>query len=305
MKMSNSEHKLKKWLNIQFDRLDRRNLLNWLSDSSYLKIRFWLKMGKKLELNNPKTFNEKLQFLKLHDRNPKYTEMVDKYEVREYIKNELGEEYLIPILAVYDKFEDINFEELPEQFVLKCTHDSGGLVVCTDKSKLDIEAARNKINKCLEQNYYYRGREYPYKNVVPRIICEKYMVEDDLGTGLKDYKFMCFNGEVKCSFICLNRNSVEGLNIDFYDVNWNKMPFERYYPNSDTLLPKPQNYNQMINFAEKLAKDIPFIRVDFYEIHGRLYFGELTLYPGSGFEGFSPESYDHILGDWIKLPRRQ
>ncbi|EEK76122.1 ATP-grasp fold amidoligase family protein [Bacillus cereus] len=302
MEKDNVDSRLKGWLNIQFDRFDRKGLLNALSDSLYLKIRFWIKMDYKLNLKYPTTFNEKLQFLKLHDRNPKYTKMVDKYEVREYIEEILGEEYLIPIIGVYDRFEDIDFEELPDQFVLKCTHDSGGLVICKDKSQLDITRAKNKINKCLETNYYYRGREFPYKNVRPRIICEEYMV-DESGTELKDYKFMCFNGEVKSVFVCLNRNSSKGLNIDFYDPDWNLLPFTRQYPNSGISVPKPKSFDQMIVCAEKLSKDIPFIRVDFYEINGKMYFGELTLYPASGFSAFKPEKYDSLLGSWIQLPR--
>ena len=187
--------------------LTSRGFLNFLPDETILKIKFKDRIGKELNLKKPKTFNEKLQWLKLYDRNPAYTKLVDKYEVRKHIAKTIGQEYLIPLLGVWDTFEDINFSKLPNQFVLKCTHDSGGLIICTDKNRLDIDAARKKINKCLKRNYYYPGREWPYKNVKPRIICEKYMV-DESGTELKDYKFMCFNGEVKCIFVCLNRNAL-------------------------------------------------------------------------------------------------
>ena len=278
-----------------------RGLINWLSDETILKMQFKTKMGEKLNLENPKTFNEKLQWLKLYDRNPTYTELVDKYKVRKYISDNIGDEYLIPLIGVWNKFEEIDFSKLPNQFVLKCTHDSGGLIICTDKNKLDIEAARKKINRCLKRNHYYAGREWPYKNVKPRIICEKYMV-DESGIELKDYKFMCFNGEVKCSFVCLNRNSPNGLNVDFYDMDWNSMPFERHYPSSGSTIPRPKNFDKMIEIAENLSKNIPFVRVDFYEVDEQLYFGELTFYPGAGFEKFSPESYDYLLGSWIKLP---
>lgn len=284
--------------------LANRGFLNWLSDETILKIQFKDRMRKELNLENPQTFNEKLQWLKLYDRNPLYTNLVDKYQVRKHIAKTIGEEYLIPLIGVCDKFEDIDFSKLPNQFVLKCTHDSGGLVICTDKGKLDIEAARKKINKSLKRNFYYYAREWPYKNIKPRIICEKYMV-DESDTELKDYKFMCFNGEVKCIFVCLNRNSSKGLNVDIYDTNWNLMPFERpNSPNSDTIIPKPKKFDKMIEFAEKLSKDKLFVRVDFYEINGQLYFGEITFYPGAGFEKFKPESYDYLLGSWIELPSK-
>ncbi|MCR2045596.1 glycosyl transferase [Anaerosalibacter massiliensis] len=282
--------------------LASRGLLNWLSDETVLKMQFKTKMGEKLNLENPKTFNEKLQWLKLYDRNPVYTELVDKYEVRKYISETIGDEYLIPLIGIWNKFEKIDFSKLPNQFVLKCTHDSGGLIICTDKSKLDIEAARKKINRCLKRNHYHAGREWPYKNVKPRIICEKYMV-DESGGEIEDYKFMCFNGKVKCIFVCLNRNSSERLNIDIYDTNWNLMPFERpNSSNSRTMIPKPKNFDKMIEFAEKLSEDKPFVRVDFYEINGQLYFGEITFYPSAGFEKFKPESYDYLLGNWLGLP---
>lgn len=282
--------------------MEIRKLLKWMPDTLYLKLLFYRRMGKRLNLKNPVTYNEKLQYLKLYDRKQIYTNMVDKYEVRKYIKNILGEQYLIPLLGVYSNFNEIDFNTLPDQFVLKCTHDSGGLVICKDKQKLDFKDVEKKIKKSLKQNYYYLGREWPYKNVKPRIICEKYM--DELSReGLIDYKFMCFNGEVKCVLVCQNRNSLNGLNIDFYDINWNLMPIKR--PNvssSGELVNKPINYKKMIEYAERLSKGTPFLRVDFYEIAGKLYFGELTFYPNSGLKGFTPESYDTILGTWIDLP---
>lgn len=277
-----------------------KGLFNWMPDKSYLKLMYYLKLGKRLNLNNPLSFNQKIQWLKLNDKNPMYTNLVDKYEVRKYISNTIGEEYLIPFIGVWNNFEEIDFSNLPNQFVLKCTHDSGGLIICKDKNSFDINEARKKIKKCLKRNYYFSSREWPYKNVQPRIICEKYMM-DESGAELKDYKFMCFNGKVKCSFVCLNRNSLSGLNVDFYDMNWKPMNFQRHYPNSGEIIPKPSNYNKMIEFSEKLSKDIPFVRVDFYEVYGKLYFGELTFYPGAGFEEFTPESYDYLLGEWLQL----
>lgn len=272
-----------------------------IPDSLYLKIIYQLVMEKKLDLKNPQTFNEKLQWLKINDRKSQYTQIVDKFEVRKYIAKEIGEEYLIPLLGVYDNFDEIDFETLPNQFVLKPTHTSGNVYVCKDKSQINYDELKREINNWLKRQYYWIHREWPYQNVKPRIICEKYMV-DESSEGLKDYKFMCFNGEVKCSFVCSNRDSKAGLSLDFYDMNWDILPFERKYPNSGTLIPKPTTFDKMVNYAGKLSRDMFFVRVDFYEVDGQLYFGELTLYPGAGLEEFTPESYDELLGSWIKLP---
>jgi hypothetical protein len=272
----------------------------FIPDKLFLKIKYRLIIGKKLNLNNPETYNEKLQWLKLYDRKTEYTGFVDKYEVRKLIERTIGGQYLIPLLGVYDSFDEINFDELPERFVLKPTHTSGDIYICNDKSKIDYDLLKKKVNKWLKREYFWVHREWPYKNIKPRIICEKYMV-DESGVELKDYKFMCFNGEVKCLFICLNRNSSTGLNVDFYDLDWKPMPFERHYPSSHTVIPKPRNLGSMVEFSARLSKDIPFVRVDFYEAGGQLYFGELTFFPGSGFEEFTPESYDELLGSWIML----
>jgi len=275
-----------------------------IKDETYLKLRYELMMNKKLNLNNPRTFNEKLQWLKLYDRNPNYTKMVDKHEVKQYIENIIGKEYIIPTLGIYDKFEDINFEELPNQFVLKCTHDSGGVVICKDKENFDYCNAKKKLNNSLKNNYYYSAREWPYKNIKPRIIAEEYM-EDKNSGELEDYKFMCFDGKVKCSFTCTERYSKDGLKVTFFDLDWKKMPFERHYPASDKEIKKPLNYECMIKLSEKLSKDIPFVRVDFYEVNGRIYFGELTFFPGSGYEEFEPEEWDEKLGNMLELPRKR
>lgn len=271
-----------------------------ISDSVYLKIKYKLMVGKKLDLKHPKSFNEKLQWLKLYDRNPIYTQMVDKYEVRKYIKEKIGEEYLIPLLGVYESFEEIDFDSLPNQFVLKPNHTSGNVYICKDKSNINYKNLKKEVNGWLKREYYWIHREWPYKNIKPRIICESYMV-DESGTGLKDYKFMCFNGVAKCLFVGLNRNSPTGLNIDFYDMEWNQMPFERHYPRSGQNIPMPKTFVRMVELAGELSGNIPFVRVDFYEVNGQLYFGELTFYPGSGYEEFTPESYDYLLGSWLEL----
>lgn len=284
-------------------KLAQNNIIK-IPDHQYLTLLGKLRLGTKINIDNPQTFSEKLQWLKLYDRNPEYIKMVDKYEVKKYISNLIGKEYIIPTLGIYNSFDEIDFDSLPKQFVMKCTHDSGGNIICTDKEKLDYKYARKKMNKCLKRNYYNYNKEWPYKNIKPRIIIEKYM-KDEKQNELKDYKFMCFNGKVKCSFVCSDRYENGGLKVDFYDLQWKKMPFQRHYPNSNKDIPKPKNYELMINLAEKLSKDIPFVRVDFYEIDEKVYFGELTFFPGSGFEKFTPEKYDKILGDMLELPKEK
>jgi len=284
-----------------FYALSRRGYLKFLSDKIYLKLMYRCVFNKKLNLKNPQTFNEKLQWLKLYDRKDIYTKMVDKYEVKEYVANLIGEEYIIPTLGVYDQFDEIPFDELPDKFVIKCTHDSGGVVICKDKNTFDKEEAKEKIVPRLNRNYYKRGREWPYKNVKPRIIIEEYL-DDGINEDLNDYKLMCFNGKVQCSFVCTERRSEEGLKVTFFDLNWKKMPFERRYPSSTKQIEKPSNYEEMIKLAEILSKDIPFVRVDFYNINGNIYFGEMTFFPGSGTEEFTPVEYDAKLGSLIKLP---
>ncbi|MED3985219.1 ATP-grasp fold amidoligase family protein [Peribacillus simplex] len=274
-----------------------------ISDESYLKINYKLRTRKKLNLENPKTFNEKLQWLKVYNQKPEYTKMVDKYEMRDYVAQTIGEKYLIPLLGVYNSYDEIDFDVLPEQFVLKPNHTSGDVYICQDKTKIDHPKLKKEINKWLNREYYWIHREWPYKNVKPRIICEKFLV-DVSGTGLKDYKFMCFNKEVKCIFVCSNRASQDGVNIDIYDINWKLMPFVRkQHPNSGILTPPPKYYNEMLDIAHELSKVAPFIRVDFYETNGMLFIGELTFYPGSGYEEFNPQIYDEVLGNWLDIQK--
>lgn len=274
----------------------------YLPDALYLRIQYMVKMGQKLDLRYPLTFSEKLQWLKLYDRKPEYTTMVDKYAVKKYVADRIGEEYIIPTLGVWDSFDEIDFDSLPDKFVLKCTHDSGGLVICRDKKTLDMDAARKKIEKSLRTDYYKLGREWPYKDVPRRIIAEKFMEDGTQGDALNDYKLMCFDGKVYCSFVCSGRNSEEGLRVTFYDREWKRLPFRRHYPSADKDFDMPLQYHRMIELAERLSKDIPFVRTDFYEIDGKLYFGELTLFPGNGMEEFSPEEWDERLGELIELP---
>ena len=309
-----------KFLSYCFTYMRRAHITDLWPDSLFLKYYYFVNTKKRLNLRNPQSFNEKLQWLKLYDRKPLYTQMVDKYEAKSYVAEVIGQQYIIPTIGVWDNFDEIDFERLPNTFVLKCTHDSGGLIICKDKSKLDYNNARKKIESSLRRNYFYFNREWPYKNVKPRIIAEKYMVDEidyknDTSnvkmenqnveaheSALVDYKLMCFNGEFKCCFTCTDRFNGSGLKVTFFDRQWNKMPFERHYPKDNREIKKPQNFEEMIGLAEKLSINIPFVRVDFYEINGRIYFGELTFFPGSGIEEFTPETWDYTLGSWINLP---
>lgn len=302
--MSNILRKIGKFViddKIRFSYLTELGLTRWMSDEEFLKKEFYLAMGKPLNLENPQTFNEKLQWLKIHNRKPEYTTMVDKYAAKQYVADKIGSQYIIPTLGVWDHFDDIDFGTLPDQFVLKCTHDSGGLVICKDKAKLDKKAAKKMIEHCLRRKYYYVHREWPYKDVKPRIIAEKYMT-NDANEDMRNYKLMCYDGKVKATFVCSNRFSKDGLKVTFYDTDWKRMPFERHYPARKTEVAKPKTYDEMVTLAEQLAQNIPFIRADFYEICGKTYFGELTFFPECGFDEFSPEEWDKTLGDWIELP---
>lgn len=278
-----------------------RIIAPYLSDKLYLKLLFKHRVGYNLNLDNPQTYNEKLQWLKLYDRRPTYTQMVDKVEVKKYVANVIGAEHIIPTLAVYDRADDIDFDELPNQFVLKCTHDSGGIVICSDKSKLNKEITIKTLKKGLKKNYFYRNREWPYKNVKPRIIAEQYMTDDENG-GLKDYKFFCFGGEPKYMFIATDRFTIgEETKFDFYDMDFNHLPFTNGHPNATKYIEKPSGFEKMKSLAAKLSKNIPHVRVDFYDINGKIYFGEMTFFHWSGMMPFDPIEWDYKFGQPIIL----
>lgn len=273
----------------------------FLPDKTYVKIQYRLICKKRLNLEAPVTFNEKIQWLKLYNRNPHYTNLVDKYYVRVWVKKIIGEQYLIPLLGIWNNVDEIPWGKLPDQFVLKCTHDSGGVVICRDKKKLDIDKAKQKLQKALKRNYYYITKEWPYKNVRPRIIGEKYMV-DESGEELKDYKCFCFDGRVEMiqvdfdRFICHRRN--------LYTPDWKFINESILYPNDpDRIIEKPEKLDEMLELASLLSKGVPHVRVDFYVIENDLYFGEMTFYHGSGFEKFSSEAMENRLGDFIQLPK--
>ena len=267
-----------------------------IPDDKYLKRRFKQITGMNLNLDNPQSFN-----VKIHERNPILTTLVDKAEVKKWVSDIIGEEYVIPTYGVFEKFEDIDFSRLPKQFVIKCTHDSGSSIICLDKDKLNLRNTRKRINKCLKKNTYWASREWAYKDVRPRIIIEK-CIGDLAESDIIDYKMMCFNGKVKCLFTCTDRHSEDGLKVTFFDCDWNVLPFERHYPKSKEEIKKPINFENLILLAEKIARDLVFARVDFYDIEGKIYFGEVTLYPGAGTEEFSPQEWDYKIGSMLELP---
>ena len=272
-----------------------------LSDADFLKKVFPKYMGYPLDLENPKTFSEKLQWLKVNYREPIQTVMVDKYEAKLLIAQRVGNQYIIPTLAVWDSVEDIDLDALPNQFVLKCTHDSGGIVICKDKSSFDFEAAKAKLSASLHRDYSRIAREWPYKDVPRRIIAEEYLSE--LGSNeILDYKMYSFHGEPKLTVVCSNRFSKTGTRMNFYDIDWEPMGIHfGHYPPLSTEFPLPVTYDEMKRLTAELSKDCPFLRVDFYEIKGRLYIGELTFFPGAGFDKFLPMSKDYELGEWLHL----
>lgn len=278
-------------------------VFNLLPDKLYLYIKYFCKMGKILNLKNPKTFNEKIQWLKINDRKSTYTKMVDKCDAKEYVANKIGDEYIIPTIGIYDSFDDINFEELPNEFVLKCTHDSGGVIICKDKSLFDKKSAKKRINKTFNKNYFYNCREWPYKNIKPRILVEKYMLNEN-EEELINYKFWCFNGEPKFMYISQCMKDHNKARISYLDTDYNETEFQdRDYKHFEELPKKPKNFEKMLEIAKVLSKGITFIRVDLYEVENRVYFGELTFYPNSGYIHFKPEECDEKIGNLMILPK--
>lgn len=291
----------KMWFRV-FVKLSRMGLMNWIPDSTYLKLRYYGKFGKKLDLNNPQTFNEKLQWLKLYNRKPIYSTMVDKYEAKKYVASIIGEEHIIPTLGVWNRFEDIDFRALPDQFVLKCTHDSGGFVICRSKKDLDLDAAKAKIEKCLKTSYFYKDREWPYKNVKPRIIAEQYISEEN-NEATRDYKFFCFGGQARCMKVDFDRFIEHRAN--YFDMEGNLLLFgEVICPlNPNKAINLPDNMKEMRLLVEKLASEVPSLRADFYDVSGKVYFGELIFFPMAGFMKLTDPKWDGVLGSWIKIPK--
>lgn len=276
----------------------------WFPDRLFLKIVYRHSMGTELNLDQPRTFSEKIQWLKLYDRNPEYTQMVDKYEAKKYVAGIIGEEYIIPTIAVYDSTSEINLDVLPDKFVLKCTHDSGSVAICKDKKTFQRREAFAMLEKGLSKNYFWQNREWPYKNVNPRIIAETYM-EDIETQELRDYKFFCFDGKVKALFVAEDRQGDEETKFDFFDADYHHLDIRNGHPNADTPPAKPHSFEKMKEMAEKLSQGIPHLRVDFYEANGKIYFGELTFSHWSGFTPFEPVEWDRKFGQWLKLPSKK
>lgn len=271
-----------------------------LSDKSFVKKLYKKRMGKEIDLSNPKTFCEKQNWLKLYDRKPIYTVMVDKYLAREFVAEKIGKEYLVPLLGVWDNADDIDFSLLPDKFVLKCNHNSD-VTICTDKSKLDIEKTRKKLNEQIKYNYYFLKREWPYKNIPRKIICEKFM-ENTNGENLVDYKLFCFDGYPRFVMVNSNRFGNGGVKVDMYDMQWKHMAMQDgHYPNAGDIFLKPDCFDEMCKIAEILSKNTPFLRVDFNYWNNKLYFGELTFFHSAGLESFMPEIWDEVLGSWVNL----
>mgnify|MGYP003298987625 FL=1 len=279
-------------------------LFSFLNDESYLKCLYWIKFKKKLNLESPSTFNEKLQWLKLYDRKPIYKTMVDKYQVKQHVSNLIGDEYIIPTLGVWERFEDIDFDALPKQFVLKTTHGGGGygVYICKDKTTFNRDECRRRLNKSMKQNIYKQLREWPYKDIKPRIIAEEYITNG--GSFINDYKFFCFDGEPKIMLIASGRYIEPETCFDYFDMDFNHLPFEQGGPNYNKPIAKPQLFEEMKAIAAKLSAGIPHARIDLYEVDGRVMFGEITFFDSSGFAKFKPDTWAYKMGGMITLPNK-
>lgn len=278
-------------------------LLNLCPDKLFLKLK-WIgrRMPYRLDLRNPKSFNAKLQWMKLYDHNPLYTELVDKYKVKKYVSDRIGEKFVIPVLDTWESVDDIDWNALPDQFVIKCSHDCGGQIICSNKSNLDIYAAKEKLKAALKRNYFYDGREWPYKNVVPTIFAEKYM-EDEFGE-LRDYKFFCFDGRARAMFIATDRSKAPEPYFDFFDMDFNHLPFTQGHPNAPVTPEKPKCFEEMKELAARLSEGLPQVRIDFYEVNGQVFFGEFTFFHFDGTVKFNPVEWDFTFGSWIELPEK-
>lgn len=286
----------------------RLRILNFLSiipDKMMIQIEYRIRLGQKLNLDNPKTFTEKLQWLKLYNRKPIYTTMVDKYGAKQYISDIVGDEYTIPTIGVWDQFEDIDFSSLPSEFVLKCTHDSGSIIVCSDKRTLNIDEIKKHFHFHLKNDEYILGREWPYRDVHRRIICEPLLTDNNSSTGstIKDYKFFCFNGIPKIMYISNDRG--DDPRTDFFDMDFNHLPIRMKDPNADIPPEKPKCFDTMKSIARKLSEGIPHLRVDFYVVNNKPYVGELTFFHNSGFTAIQPDEWNRKLGEWIELPTKE
>lgn len=287
------------FINEDYDREWLECYAPMMSDELYLKIFWYLRIGNEIDLEHPHTFNEKIQWLKLNDRKPEYAQMTDKYEVKKYVTKMIGEKYVIPTIGIYDTFDEINYEELPSQFVMKCTHDSGGIEICKNKSQFDWNRAKQHLEKCLSYNYFYFEREYSYKDIKPRIIIEKYM-SDKTEEDLKDYKIFCFDGEPQIIEVDIDRMTNHRRNV--YSTDWKLLDLSICYPRApEVYIEKPNCIEELLDAARKLSKGIPHVRTDFYVIDNHIFLGEMTFYHGGGYEKFTPDEWNRKLGDYITV----
>lgn len=282
---------------------DKVGIFNILSDKAHVCLKYRASMGHPLNLNNPQTFTEKLNWLKLYDHDPRYPGIVDKWEVMRFVKERIGEEYCVKKYGVWERFDDIDFDSLPKRFVLKCTHDSGGVVICRDKATFDKVTAREKLEASAKKNYYWLNREWPYKSVKPRILAEEYL-EDSVCGDLPDYKFFCFQGETKFLYIVTGRSGGKTC-ADFFDVDYNWLPVRQRFPHHPEPPEKPQCYAEMLELCRKLSAGFRHVRVDLFQVNGKVYFGEMTLTHSGGYHPLYPESYDKIFGNYLELPCRE
>ncbi len=282
-------------------KLSRRNLLNFLPDRAYLKIQYFLKLGRKLNLEAPALYNEKLQWIKLYDRNPLYTRMADKLSVRDYVKERGCGEYLIPVLLVCDRPEEIDWDGLPDRFVVKCSHGSSSNIIVTDKALQDRAKDMGDLRRWMRRNWFWLSREWPYKDVKPRILVEAF-IGDEHGKAPYDYKILCFDGEP--AYIIVDADRYEGHTRNFYSPEWVKQDMFNRHPPIPREIPRPEHLTEMLDVARKLSRGIPHVRVDLYEANGRVYFGETTFFHGFGMEVFRPREFEKHLGDLIPLPKK-
>ena len=283
--------------------LFKQTVMRLLPTKLWVQIDYRFHMGKKCDLVTPQTFNEKLCWMKVYYPDSRQVLLIDKDTVRGYVADQIGSEHLITQYGVWERFDDIDFDILPKNFVLKPTHTSGDIYFCEDKSQLDRKALRKTVNRWMRRNFYHQSREWGYKCIKPRIVAQELLLEEDGGT-LRDYKFMCFNGEPKCFQITQNHRNGIGTTVNYYDMQWNPLPVRKKYSVGQGLAHPPIGFNQMVILCKTLAKPFPFVRMDFYISCGHIYFGEFTFCPGSGIERYYPDDWDLIFGNWLELPQK-
>ena len=287
----------------RFSALSRLGFYNYMSDREYLQRLFKYRMGRELDIDTPRTFSEKLQWLKIYNRRPEYSVMVDKYAVKKFVADKIGAEYVVPLIGVYESPDEIDFDSLPDKFVIKCTHNGGeGNAICRDKAAFDFESRKKVIRRALTKNYYPASREWPYKNVPPRVIVEQYIQDGDR-LNLPVYKIFCFNGEPKL-IQAIQDDKTKQETIDYFDTEWNRLQLRQNYPNSKNPLPRPECLSEMLELAAKLSTGVPHVRVDLYQANGKVYFSEFTFFSDAGMVDFDPPEWNNKLGEWLILPEK-